>query len=435
MSDLEKVDSKLATELLEVGQELEHDESVAPAISSEHAEGRAQRRRRLPERWEELVEEVRRLDGFQAFMRSTPFAQLRRAASDGPMVIINVSEYRTDALIVSTEMAVRCLHLEGLSITVINTLAYIWQQALQTVKDARGCQFLDHVLRHVCRTLWSGGLSLVAAVLEEYRVVAAPHKPFRVWWLPTGNLSLLPIHCAGPCFKGLNGIHDLCIPSYTTTLSALFRGRSGLTSDEMICRPFRILALNQPSVQGMPFLPFALAEVQELATSAFANHVTVCSGKDATAEQMDRNFTRYEWLHCCCHGQWDPHSPLDSAFRFPDGDLTLSAIDQKRLQRAEFAFLSACHTARQTTLLPDEFIHLAADMQTAGYRAVLATQWGMVDKDGPQLTAMFYNELAKLGSFRPDPRNTGEALHRALRRLRGHGLPLYRWALFVHIGI
>jgi len=85
-------------------------------------------------------------------------------------------------------------------------------------------------------------------------------------------------------------------------------------------------------------------------------------------------------------------------------------------------------------LLPDESLHLAAGMQIAGYRGVIATQWGMVDKDGPRVAAMFYHHLAQL-AFPPDPRDAAEALHRALQKLRSEGTPLYRCALFVHIGI
>jgi len=313
----------------------------------------------------------------------------------------------------------------------------MWQQALQSVKDAKGCQFLDNVLKRVCRTLWNCGLSRVGAMLEEYKASAASEKPFRIWWLPTGNLSLLPIHCAGPYTQDLGGIRDLCVSSYTTTLSALIRGRKTSTphyTAHADHSPFGILAIAQPRITGMPVLRYAAAEVQALAISAFVNQVSVRIGHDVNAEEMEEDLDRYEWLHFCCHARWDPHSPLDSAFRFADGNLTLSTIVQKRLQRAQFAFLSACHTARHTASLPDESIHLAAGMQIAGYRGLVATQWGMVDVDGPQLTALFYDHLAKL-SFFPDARNAAEALHRALQQLRDDGMPLFRWALFVHIGI
>ncbi|KZT58109.1 hypothetical protein CALCODRAFT_495377 [Calocera cornea HHB12733] len=122
------------------------------------------------------------------------------------------------------------------------------------------------------------------------------------------------------------------------------------------------------------------------------------------------------------------------AFRLSDGNLSLSALVQMRLPNAEFAFLSACHTARYTALLPDESTHLAAGMQVAGFQGVVGTQWGMVDRDGPPLVHLFYSFLTKNGQ-RPDVFNTAEALHFALQEFRNHGIPLFRWALFVHIGV
>jgi CHAT domain-containing protein len=308
----------------------------------------------------------------------------------------------------------------------------MWQQALRSVKDAKGCQFLDHVLLHVCRSLWRGGLEEVGATLE--RIKGNNDGPFRVWWLPTGNLSLLPIHCAGPYNEKLGGLQDMCISSYTTSLSALIRGGAASASPSTATSPFSILAIAQPKVSGMPFLPCAISEVQELAVSPLANQVSVRIGEDATAEQVTKHLDQYDWLHCCCHGRWDPENPLDSAFRIPDGNMTLSTIIQKRLQRAQFAFLSACHTARNSALLPDESIHLAAGMQVAGYRGILATQWGMVDQDGPELVKLFYGFLAEK-SIPPDPRHAAEALHRSLEVLRERGVPMFRWALFVHIGV
>jgi hypothetical protein len=56
------------------------------------------RHRRSAERWEELVRQIRQLPNFHHFLLP-PISMLRKAAVEGPVVIINSSQYRCDALI------------------------------------------------------------------------------------------------------------------------------------------------------------------------------------------------------------------------------------------------------------------------------------------------------------------------------------------------
>ena len=78
--------------------------------------------------------------------------------------------------------------------------------------------------------------------------------------------------------------------------------------------------------------------------------------------------------------------------------MTLLDISRARLQNAEFAFLSACHTAEQPfTSAPDEALHLAAAIQFCGFRSVVGTMWELLDADGPRLTDTVYQQLRILG--------------------------------------
>lgn len=70
------------------------------------------RRQELSALWEQLLGRIRRLDGFEDFMRPLSAEELRREAADGPIVLVNASRYRGDALIVSTD-AIRSVPLDG----------------------------------------------------------------------------------------------------------------------------------------------------------------------------------------------------------------------------------------------------------------------------------------------------------------------------------
>ena len=58
-----------------------------------------QQHRILSVKWEKVVGKIRQVDGFNDFLRAVPFATLQTAAAEGPIIIINVSRYRSDAII------------------------------------------------------------------------------------------------------------------------------------------------------------------------------------------------------------------------------------------------------------------------------------------------------------------------------------------------
>ncbi|KAG1845744.1 hypothetical protein C8R48DRAFT_733675 [Suillus tomentosus] len=62
-----------------------------------------------------------------------------------------------------------------------------------------------------------------------------------------------------------------------------------------------------------------------------------------------------------------------------DEHLTLLDIMGKDFPHAEFALLSACHTAVGDEETPDEMIHLAAGIRFPGFKSVVGTLWEVND--------------------------------------------------------
>jgi CHAT domain-containing protein len=114
--------------------------------------------------------------------------------------------------------------------------------------------------------------------------------------------------------------------------------------------------------------------------------------------------------------------------------LTVLDLSRARLKDVEFAFLSACATARTGTTLPDEPIHLAAACQLAGYRHVIAALWPIHNNDAVTVTQTVYEHLAAHdGNGRADTAAT--ALHAATRNLRAFYVQQpSRWAAHTHTG-
>ena len=57
-------------------------------------------RRRLAREWDQVLAEVRTLDGFEHFLAAIPYPELAAAAAEGPVVIVNTSRHGCHALLV-----------------------------------------------------------------------------------------------------------------------------------------------------------------------------------------------------------------------------------------------------------------------------------------------------------------------------------------------
>jgi len=224
---------------------------------------------------------------------------------------------------------------------------------------------------------------------------------------------------------------DLYIPSYTPSLSALIEARKPGPHAITITKP-SILLVAQPD----EIMPKALKEMG--AVQAVDTQVTTLFSAKATPATVLTNLRDHRFAHIVCHGILEPGKPFEASFKLHKGKrLQLLDIARSQLPDAEFAFLSACHTAELTEEShADEVIHLAAAVQFCGFRSVVGTMWAMADTDGRDLARSFYGLV-----FSDETRGghyyerTAEALRDAVKKLRGKGgISLEHWVNFVHYG-
>lgn len=406
-AELHTVAPELGRRLDEVRSALD---SSGPALAAEPdrllREDSARSHRRLVERWDSLVDEVRQLPGLANFLSPTPFAELRRAADDGPVVLVNVSAYGCAALVL-TVTGLRVVELPELSAESASERADALLTALRTagaspraIQLVRLRQVLLETLDWLARTV----VTPVLAVLDEPRL----------WWCPTGPMTLLPLHAADPSGE--------LVSSYTPTLAALLRAQvpAGATA-----RPGTVL-VGMPETPGQPPLPAVRRELDEV--RALVPAVAELVGPSATREQVLSSLADADWAHFACHGAQDLLRPNHGALYLYDGPLTVAEVAERRLSDATLAFLSACQTATGGAVLLDEAIHLGAALQFAGYRHVVATLWSIIDEHAPLVARAFYTAL--LAGAGP-----AAALHRAIAPLRAQ-FPARPelWAPYVHLG-
>jgi hypothetical protein len=79
-------------------------------------EEEAQNHRRLAARYEKLLMEIRSIDGFENFLKPKKISELAPAASNGPVVIVNVVPSRGDALVLCSSGDIIHVPLPALSL-------------------------------------------------------------------------------------------------------------------------------------------------------------------------------------------------------------------------------------------------------------------------------------------------------------------------------
>jgi CHAT domain-containing protein len=388
------------------------------------------KQRKLLKERDKLISQIQELPGFDNFLTSPSFDTLRSAASSGPVIVINHSEYRSDILILLHNMSPFLIPTPEDFYNRANALKDNLLNARQKYGlDSKG---YDEILASVLVDLYN----LVGKpVINGLRQLRVPEQA-RVWWCPTSVFCSLPLHAMGPIPSGDSEKRyflDFYICSYTPTLSALIQSRNRDLSSQSPDRP-SLLLVAQPD----PSLPTVMGEIEVV--HALDVNVTSLISEAATPAAVIEGFQHHRFIHFACHGTLEEGKPFQAGFELcRDERLTLLEIVRSHIPTAEFAFLSACHTAEMTQgSIVDEGLHLAAAVQYCGFRSVVGTMWAMADIDGEDLAKHFYKSMFKRsqkGERVLYYERSAEALRDAVKKLRRkRGITLERWVNFVHYG-
>ena len=388
--------------------------------------------RKLLEERSSLVTHIQSLPGFEHFLKSPSFDVLNSAATHGPVIIVNQAQslFPSHILLLYKDFPPSVVSTPPDFHDRTNQL----KNELLQVRKEKGLDSKDYDL--TLASVLSDLYELVGKpVLERLHQLGVPKKS-RVWWCPTEAFCSLPLHAMGPIpSDDSNDLYfsDLYIPSYTPTLSALIESRKRGSLSEAVdkCKP-SIILVAQPDT-----LPGAFGEINAIETTK--SRVRTLISEMATPETVIEGLREHRFAHFVCHGVLEIGKPFDASLELHKGNLTLLAIIRSQLPAAEFAFLSACHTAELTEgSVADEGLHLAAAMQYCGFRSVVGTMWAMADTDGADLSKHFYKAIFadKADQNRvPYHERSARALQTAVQKLRRkRGITLERWVNFVHYG-
>ncbi|KAL4064706.1 CHAT domain-containing protein [Scleroderma yunnanense] len=396
---------------------------------------------------DDLISRIRKLPNFDHFLSSPSFSELKGAARDGPVIIVNASSYSCDALVVFatgdpvhvplkiTMEKVSRLASDFKSLTggvfapretPLDTKEKDESNATTDAEEKRAVH-LETVLREL-RDL------VVDPVMCALQRITLPGS--RIWWCPTAEFMSLPLHAVTFCMENSTRVADGYIPSYTPSLSALSqtRKRAFHISDEKSLH-LAFVSVGD-SYQG-EYLVVVRQKLEALAArfdSADEKHVfTQLEGEEATVRSVTGVLGSNNWIYLACHHDVNPNQPFESSLVLHDGFLALKKIIQGELAKPCFVFLPASFTSVGDADVPDEAIHISAALYFSRFPSIVATLGVVDDQYAPQIAVAFYDNLLEVSDSAEYPR-VAEAWQKTMKTLEDK-IPLQQRVCLMHVGI
>lgn len=401
----------------------------------------ARRRIAAVKELEDCIHQIREIPGYDRFLRGPTLEELKQQAAEGPIVVVNITDIRSDAIIIS---AAAIQHINLAKQTASKAEKWIQQDLTSFVNifeygqnNRKYCLFL----------LWLW-LACVKPVLEKLGLNGQPASSglTRIWWIGVGIASYLPFHAAGDHASGSteNTFHH-AISSYTPTIKALQYARECVKRASTFHQDkSKLLIVSMPTTPGESDLDVAeeKSNIPRILGDAFS-HKPLDS---PSAQMVLDNLPHFDMVHFTCHGVSDPSNPSKSSLilqRLQDGaslpmrdNLTVQHISGSNLKRARIAYLSACSTAEnKVKQLTDEVIHIASSFQVAGFGHVIGAMWPSESDVSTRVAMGFYQRLKASDCDWSNPVAFAKALHESLMDVRsGEADTPLGWAQHIHLG-
>jgi hypothetical protein len=351
--------------------------------------------------FDEVLSDIRKHPRFDNFLLPPTESMMKTAARHGPIVVVNASLIRCDAIIIES-CEVRSIHLSGLELDEITSKAQM---------DLGSTPVLEWLWDTIAHPVFD-------AIGVNERLKADGNWP-HIWWVPTGPLSRFPLHAAGYHLRcPSETVIDRVISSYSSSVRMLISG----SDSPPIASPAvkAALLVTMENTPGCSRLPFAFHETQEVRKICVAMNLSILEPKPFRQDVLTGLMT-CNIFHFAGHGRVNLNDPSKSQLLLKDHEtnpLTVANITELDLGKTRpfLAYLSACGTARsRNEQLVDESIHLIAAFKTAGFRHAVGSLWEINDDTSANMAKGLYEELSE--GIMSDAA-VANALHNMTRKLR-----------------
>ena len=422
----------------------------------------------LEDRWEATLGTVRAAEeGFGGFMRPWKFETVKDGLPlDGIIVFLNCSRLRCDGIVLTPDGHLHSVPLSNrTNQKTLEDLTKLFVQGSRDICEGRttGSDFDRDVLSHISVHLWEAVVKPITESLGKMSV-----GPRRIWWIPTGAFTWLPIHAAAPPklrsessdalgFEPETIIPTDCASSYAVTLRSLLRPLHGAAQKAMLrTSPTRhILAIGaQPARRTTSLLGGLGTSVQCLKSHVTGMDNVALVALEGPSQATFTNICRalkpsehsVDVLHISLPIQVDPIRLANSAWVGADGGhikladvLTITTSGRDTIP--EFAFIASTSlriNGLDAIPVDGEFLTMAGAMQFSGVGSVVGALWTATTEDSAAIAKRVY---ARMFPGRTPPSTVGGDEKRldgfvdGVETLRQAQVPLHRTLPFVHYGL
>ncbi|KAI0864731.1 CHAT domain-containing protein [Xylaria cubensis] len=389
------------------------------------------------------INEIRQLPGFETSLRPLRANELKTAASGGPVVVINISTFRCDAVLI-TKDSLRLMPLSHLNYEDLKRMSANFKKTRVLNRSHRNRKEMLEVLEW----LWD---KITSPILEELGFGKPPIDGDvwpRIWWIPTGPLRMLPLHAAGRhSSRYSEAVIDRVISSYSPSVRALLYAQRQNSGYGHVLGEACLAAMT--ITPGCSPLSTAGEEVALVEKHLMALKIkkTYHLHNPRKLDLVDR-LKSCDVFHFAGHGVSNPMDPSKSCLLLTDwkeNPLTVESIIHSDLNgNGPFlAYLSACSTgANSSEKLYDESVNLMTACQLAGFRHVVGSLWELLKRYPLAAARQFYLALGNREAIDDDA--VAWAVHAMARNLREFTRHLqdpaceqsdpFVWAAYIHIG-
>lgn len=333
--------------------------------------------------------------------------QAQEASAHGPIVIINTSSVRCDAIILA-QGGIDEVPLPRLDFHKLESYAAASQLGT----------------REVLEWLWGAIAEPVLSKLGFTSPMADDQEKEawrRIWWIATGILTKFPLHAAGFHLDGSNKtVMDRAVSSYASSVKSLITTRQRTVSPETTaCEALLVAMENTPGCRRLAFAKKEIVEVRPLCESLDLSPIEPGHSRQGITSR----FEKCRIFHFAGHGHSASVDPLQSHLILEkDGSRDLLTVAELfdinlNLEGAPFlAYLSACGTGQvKHQKFLDENTHLISGFHLVGFQNVVGTLWEVDDQVCVDMARLTYKGLNEGGMTNE---SMALSLHAAARSLR-----------------
>jgi CHAT domain-containing protein len=343
---------------------------------------------KLRQTLDQTIAQIRQVSSYENFLMPTQWKDIEIALHPNNPLVYLVTTPNGGMVLIVTVDASQVLWLNDLTEEALEKLlvgvgdfeADCWFGGyFQTATDR---QAWYDVIDKTTRQLWDFIMGSLIEQLQEKGID-------RITLIPTGYLSLLPLHAAWTPDKTKPTGRRYALDDLHITYAPNAKSLNAAQAIADRVQANSILAIDNPSQD----LLNSEREIQT-AIASFLPQATILRHHHATTTAVKTALGQAAIAHFSCHGTANLNEPLTSGIAMSDGLLTLKDIFALNLAESgglRLAILSACETGMIGIENADEAISLPTGLLQAGVAAVIASLWSVDDLSTMILLTRFYD--------------------------------------------